>query len=145
MTRKKAYQLVLSLLLALIAGLLIAGVVRLYLEGAAARAAGDLFYPVFTREKMAALFSSLLPLAAVAAGFPLAGAVLGIRDEEAERPAQCRPAAGAPQRPGRRLRLLRLSLLLLSVLLIAAGVRNGGLEDVLTKASAICMECIGIG
>lgn len=144
MTRKKAYQLVLSLLLALIAGLLIAGVVRLYLEGAA-RAAGDLFYPVFTREKMAALFSYLLPLAAVAAGFSLAGAVLGIRGEEAERPAQCRPAAGGPQRPGRRLRLLRLSLLLLSVLLIAAGVRNGGLEDVLTKASAICMECIGIG
>ena len=40
---------------------------------------------------------------------------------------------------------IRLVLLLAAVLLIALGAANGGARDVLAKAKAICMECIGLG
>ena len=33
----------------------------------------------------------------------------------------------------------------LAVGFIVLGVLNGGLEDVMTKANAICMECVGRG
>jgi len=40
---------------------------------------------------------------------------------------------------------LRTVLYLLAVLLIALGVMNGGMWDVLVKAINICTECIGLG
>lgn len=55
------------------------------------------------------------------------------------------PARGVPQDGGRGVLALRLALLALAAALIAAGIQNGGLEDVLTKANAICMECVGLG
>ena len=39
----------------------------------------------------------------------------------------------------------RVALLILAAALIAAGICNGGLRDVLQKATMICTECIGIG
>nr|MBE6545081.1 thioredoxin [Oscillospiraceae bacterium] len=32
-----------------------------------------------------------------------------------------------------------------ALILIAAGIFNGGMEDVLQKAVKICTECIGLG
>ena len=49
------------------------------------------------------------------------------------------------QAGGRGVLAIRLALLVLAAALIALGIRNGGLEDVLTKANAICMECVGLG
>ncbi len=45
----------------------------------------------------------------------------------------------------RRLNLIRAALLIAAALMIAAGVANGGLRDVLYKAKNICTECIGLG
>ena len=44
-----------------------------------------------------------------------------------------------------RLNLIRAALLIVAALMIAAGVFNGGLRDVLYKAKNICTECIGLG
>lgn len=40
---------------------------------------------------------------------------------------------------------VQLALILLSAVLIALGVANGGMEDVVQKAVKICTECIGLG
>ena len=38
-----------------------------------------------------------------------------------------------------------LVLSLLAICLMLAGIHRGEMKTVLTKATAICMECIGIG
>ena len=38
-----------------------------------------------------------------------------------------------------------LVLCLLAICLMLAGIQRGEMKTVLTKATAICMECIGIG
>ena len=40
---------------------------------------------------------------------------------------------------------IRIVLLAASIVLIAAGIMNGGMRDVLIKAINICTECIGLG
>ena len=52
MARKKAFLIVQAVLCALTAGLLAAGAIGLYLDGAAKQAEGDLFYYMFTRERV---------------------------------------------------------------------------------------------
>ena len=69
MARKKIYLIIESILCALTASLLMAAAVRMYLEGAAVQASGDLFYYIFTREKAGAALASLLPLIAGALAF----------------------------------------------------------------------------
>lgn len=39
----------------------------------------------------------------------------------------------------------RILLYAAALLLIAAGILNGGMRDVLIKAINICTECIGLG
>lgn len=54
--------------------------------------------------------------------------------------------AEAPQKCScKYLRILRLAMIVLAFVLIILGVFNGGAEDVLKKAIAICTECIGLG
>lgn len=55
------------------------------------------------------------------------------------------PARGVAQDGGRGVMALRVAVAVLAVALIVLGVLNGGLEDVMTKANAICMECVGLG
>ena len=68
-----------------------------------------------------------------------------------EKAAGVAPGAGTVALPAvaqdgsRGMWIFRGAVLILAVVLIVAGVRNGGLEDVLTKANAICMECVGLG
>lgn len=46
---------------------------------------------------------------------------------------------------GRRIRGLQAALLVLSAAMIAHGIWNGSMADVLNKAVRICTECIGLG
>lgn len=43
------------------------------------------------------------------------------------------------------LRVIRITLAVVAVIFIVVGIFNGGAEDVLKKAIAICTECIGLG
>lgn len=263
MTWKKLYLFVLAVLWALVAVLLAVGAVQMYAEGAAIQAGGDLFYYIYTREKVGEKIAPLLPLIFAALMMTIVGWLMGIKDVAADAPARdveiqrnltcarvqspsaamaaerskqrrlcfggwlafalCmvpiamyvvnpanldRPldteadlfallrtfvpctalgiaslavsailsgrsmvreteaakaqiasekAAGikpepihtpikaVPQDGGRVVLCLRIAFIALAVMLIIAGIQNGGLEDVLTKANAICMECVGLG
>ena len=152
MKRNKAYMIIESVLCALTAGLLAAAAIRMYVHGAAVQASGDLFYYIYTREKVGAVLLNLLPLVAALAAFTIAGWVLGIKDESAQKPAALKGmdvkasvARAVPQQTGKRMRILRIVILLLAVVLIILGVCNGGIDDVLAKGAAICTECVGLG
>ncbi len=154
MTRRKAFLIVQSLFCALVAGLLAAGALSLYFDGAAKQAAGDLFYAMFTRERAAAWLLPILPLFLCSLGLTAAGLILGIRDENADKPVrdESLPRAmsrvrekAASRQADRKTLILRTAALLIALILIAAGVLNGGLEDVLAKGIAICTECVGLG
>ncbi len=152
MTRKKVYMIIESVLCALAAGVLAAAAIRMYLHGAAIQASGDLFYYIFTREKVGAVLANILPLIIALIAFTVAGWILGIRDETADKPAalngidvKASVAKAVPQKTGRREYILRIVILILAIVLIILGVKNGGLEDVLAKGASICTECVGLG
>ena len=152
MKRKKIYLLIESALCALAAGLLSAAAIRMYVHGAAIQASGDLFYYIYTREKVVTALEAILPLITALIAFTVAGWVLGIRDEAADKPAALNgmdlkqsTARAVPQKAGRREHIIRIIILILAVVLIFLGVRNGGLEDVLAKGASICTECVGLG
>ena len=61
---------------------------------------------------------------------------------DCEQPAPERLRSGAD---GRKTVVLRTALIVIALAMIAAGIVNGGMDDVLAKGSAICTECVGIG
>lgn len=110
------------------------------------RETGSSTEPIFTRERAAAQIGRVMPLfalwgvgliAALAAGTPARAARGGGG-----------PAANAPTKgvsaTGRRA-WARAGLCAAALTLIALGILNGGLNDVLVKAINICTECIGLG
>ena len=154
MERKKVFLITQSLLCALVAGLLAGIALYLYFEGAAKQAAGDLFYYSFTREKAGGALRIVLPVFAVSLGLTITGLILGIRDENADKPVRdpdgMRDAGSlrdraVHQKAERKTVYLRAAVLVLAAALILAGILNGGMEDVLAKGAAICTECIGLG
>lgn len=147
MKGKKAYLFVQSLLCALLAGWLAAAAIRMYAEGAAIQASGELFHYIFTREKAAAALKPMAPLFFLSLGVTVSGWLLGVKDDT---PSLCKtvsplPAKAVPQEGSRASTVIRAAVLALAALFIVLGVLNGGLEDVLAKANAICMECVGLG
>ena len=67
-----------------------------------------------------------------------------------DRPAEGKNLVPAPERlrsgaDGRKRVVLRTALIVIALAMIAAGIVNGGMDDVLAKGSAICTECVGIG
>ena len=154
MTRTKLFLIVQSVLCALVAGLLAAGALSLYLDGAAKQAQGDLFYYMFTREKAGAVLLPILPVFAVSLGMTIAGIILDIRDESAGKPVRdeklLRDLGSIQDRAvhqvaARNQIYLRVVVITLAVCMIIAGILNGGLEEVLAKGATICTECVGLG
>ncbi|MBR5110562.1 MAG: hypothetical protein IK099_10225 [Clostridia bacterium] len=147
MTGKKAYLFVQSLLCALLAGWLAAAAVRMYVEGAAVQASGELFHYIFTREKAAAALKPMAPLFFASLGVTVSGWLLGVKDDAPSISKAVSPLPGkaVSQEGARAVSVTRAAVLALAVAFITLGILNGGLEDVLTKANAICMECVGLG
>lgn len=125
---------------------LIAGGVALYVRGTAAVSAGTAD-AVFTRAQAADLLRGFMVPALLLAALLLLSAVLG-RTDAPNAPGDPKPFArgaepvGAYRGTGAKGVWL---LLVVSAALIAAGILNGGLRDVLVKAINICTECIGLG
>ena len=154
MTRTKLFLIVQAVLCAVIAVLLAAGALSLYLDGAAKQAEGDLFYYMFTRERAGAKLAPILPLIFCALGLTIAGVILGIKDENAEKPVRDEKLLrdlgsirekAVHQQADQKTRILRTAVLVIALILIILGILNGGLEDVLAKGAAICTECVGLG
>ena len=154
MSRKTVFLAVQSVLCALAAGLLAAAAVELYLDGAAKQAEGDLFYYMYTRERVEAKLLPLLPLLFACLGMAACGLALGIRDENQDRPMRdeklLRDLGKVRDRSVRRaaspkVLALRTALIALAAVLILAGILNGGLAELLAKGAAVCSECIGLG
>ncbi|MBR3333456.1 MAG: hypothetical protein IKG23_04130 [Clostridia bacterium] len=154
MTREKVFMTVQAALCAVIAALLAAGALSLYLDGAAKQAEGDLFYYMFTRERVGAKLLPVLPLLFCSIGLTAAGVILGIRDGKADKPVKDEKLLrdlgnlrekAVHQQADRKTAILRTAVLVAALVLIVIGIINGGLEDVLAKGAAICTECVGLG
>ena len=154
MTRKKLFMAVQAVLCIVIAVLLAAGALSLYLDGAAKQAEGDLFYYMYTRERVGAKLLPVLPLLFCAIGLTIVGIILGIRDGNTDKPVKdeklLRDLGSIQERTvhqqaDQKTKILRRAVLIIALILIVIGILNGGLEDVLAKGAAICTECVGLG
>ena len=74
----------------------------------------------------------------------IAGLLLGVKDENAEKPKGMATASESAD-PPKHAAGLQMILIAAAVLLILAGALNGSALDVLYKAITICTECIGLG
>ena len=139
--KKKLFLILQSVLCVALALGLAAGALGIYLEGSA-RQAADPLSRVYTPEAVAAALRPVLPLLLIVLLLSAAGLLLGLRDENAEKPVK----TGAYPRHRRAApRWLRPAMLVLALALIAAGVFNGSARDVFSKAVKICTECVGLG
>ncbi len=150
MTRKKLYLLFQTFLCSLTAILLSVAALQLYLDGASRQAQGDMFYYMFTRERVISRLQPLIPLFFTSIGFTIAGNILGIQDEDSNRiehdnqqlrRLSCSPCTSHVH----HISAIRCFVMLIAVVMIVAGILNGGLENVLAKGAAICTECVGLG
>ena len=155
MTDRKVYLFVQSVLCVLTAAVMIFGMLSLYQEGMARRAA-DPLASIYSRQILADYFTRIAPLFFATLGAALAGILLGVKDERADLPSRNPPAArvkdpnppmptGAKPASKDRRAVWQIALLVLAVLFIVLGILNGSMKDVLIKAINICTECIGLG
>ena len=142
MKQKRFLSLLASALtLALCAALCAAALVQ-YAQGAARRAAsGSALTPVFTRAEAVRWARILAPLALAWLLTAFAAAAFGIQPRK-EQPGRAARPLPAPRQTGG---WLRRTLYAIALILVALGIYNGGLHDVLVKAINICSECIGLG
>ena len=85
MTRTRIYLILQAALCVLLVALLSVSAVSIYREGAARKAEQPLA-PIYTREIAAERFAPIAPLFFAALGLMVAGLVLGVRDEKADKP-----------------------------------------------------------
>jgi len=146
MNWSKVTRIAAAVLTLALAAALCAAVLTLYAAGQARRArTGSLTAPVFTREDAAVQLRRVSPLAALWLASLVAAAAAGAPAGRRGRPARQARLRMRGQEETPRRRALRAALYAAAVALLAAGILNGGLNDVLVKAVNICTECIGLG
>ena len=148
MKKRKIYQIILAAVSILLAALLCASAVSVYLEGSARRAKNPLeniYTPGIAAEKL----TRIAPLFLLFIILLFAGLLPGLRKEKKERKAG---SAGTGSEPpavrngnGKKNGALQTVVVVTAVILIIAGILNGSAYDVLIKAITICTECIGLG
>ena len=147
-------------IICILAVILLAGAaIGLYEKGKAAKAEDPTAY-IYTRESAVSAAAPGVFMLIAGFGFSIAGAVMGICDENDDKPASAdacgdgmKRAAGAqaakkPEEAAAwkgRMHKIRLAVLVVSVICIIAGMVNGNMKDILIKAINICTECIGLG
>ena len=145
MKKKKLFLIAQSVLCVALTAMLAAAALGLYREGLALKAADPLSW-IYTREKVIAAMTPMLPLLMLSLAVTLVGLFLGLRDGNADKSAGVRAEAGRGEEQTRgSLKALRTALLILALALIAAGIFNGSARDVFGKAVKICTECVGLG
>ena len=142
MDKRKIYLIIQSMLCIALAVLLAVAVIGIYREGVSAKEENPLLW-VFSKERIAEHFRTVLPLLVLCVGFSAVGLFAGWTDENSRK--RVNSAAYEKAKPAGREKALQLVLMLAAVCLLIAGVLNGGARDVFAKAVKICSECIGLG
>ena len=139
--------------------LLTGAAIGIYGKGKAAKAEDPTAY-IYTRESAVSAAAPGVFMLIAGFGFSIAGAVMGICDENDDKPASAdacgdgmkraaeAQAAKNPEKAAAwkgRMYKIRLAVLVVSVICIIAGMVNGNMKDILIKAINICTECIGLG
>ena len=140
---------VLSVLLAvcciLLAVILAAGAVCIYLDGSS-RKTEDPLEAIYTTDAAARVFTIAAPVSAVSAGLLIICILLGVKaPKDRMPPGQDGTAQTAAEPEPKHKGFIRAFILIAAVLLILAGILNGSAMDVFIKAINICTECIGLG
>ncbi len=138
--KNKLFLAIQSIVCILLAVLLIAAVVGIYRDGAAAHEADPLSW-IFSREIAAERFLPIIPLFFAAVGLAAVGMILGVRDENGLKPVK----GGNVENRAPGGKTVRTVLLIAAIALIIAGIFNGSAGDVFSKAVKICSECVGLG
>ncbi len=143
MNTRKSLLIAQAVLCILCAGMLAAGIIRLYCEGAAYQSDGHPDAWIFTREKIGTVLLPCLVPFLLSVGVTITSVLRGIRVNESA--AQCNTPFTSVSSDVKRQTAARWVVLILALICIAAGVWNGSMRDVLYKAVNLCTECIGLG
>ena len=148
-----------SILCILAVILLTGAAIGIYGKGRTAKAEDPTAY-IYTRESAVSAAAPGVFMIIAGFGFSIAGAVMGICDENDDKPASAdacgdgmkraaeAQAAKKPEEAAAgkgRMYKIRLAVLVVSVICIIACMVNGNMKDILIKAINICTECIGLG
>ena len=147
-------------ILCILAVILLAGAaIGIYGKGKAAKAEDPTAY-IYTRESAMSAVAPGVFILIAGFGFSIAGAVMGIRDENDDKPVPADVCGDVMKRTAEahtakkpeeadsekgRIHKIRIAVLIFSVICIIAGIANGNMKDILIKAINICTECIGLG
>ncbi len=146
MKKRKIYPIILAAVSILLAALLCASAVSVYLEGSARRAENPL-ENIYTREIAAEKLTLIAPVFLLLIILLFAGLLPGLRKEK-KKTGHTGTGSEAPAvRNGeeKKKKVLQTVVVVTAVILIIAGILNGSAYDVLIKAITICSECIGLG
>jgi len=143
MKRGRLYLLLQAAVCIALVALLAGSAITIYEEGSA-RKAEQPMESIYTPQAVAEKLLPIAPLFWIGVGLSIAGLLLGVKDENAEKP-KGMAAASESDDPPKHAAGLQMILIAAAVLLILAGALNGSALDVLYKAITICTECIGLG
>lgn len=138
----KILPVLLAVCCILLAVILAAGAVVIYLDGSARRAENPL-ESIYTAEKAGQVLAAALPLFLVLLCILAICLVTGVKPKTGK--ASGNAVRMEKQAEPKHVNTLRAVVVIAAVLLIIAGILNGGALDVLVKAINICTECVGLG
>ena len=127
----------------LLAAVLAAGAVRIYMEGSARKAA-DPLESIYTAEEVTRKLFAAVPLIANSVILLLMCLAVKVKDPDADRPAKAEGRM-TPKNETKSTKIVQAVVVVAAVLLIIAGICNGSALDVLIKGINICTECVGLG
>ena len=127
----------------LLAAVLAAGAVRIYMEGSARKAA-DPLESIYTAEEVTRKLFAAVPLIANSVILLLMCLAVKVKDPDADRPAKAEGRM-TPKKETKSKKIVQAVVVAAAVLLIIAGICNGSALDVLIKGINICTECVGLG
>lgn len=147
MKQKKILLIIQAVLWGVTALVLIGSALSIYGSGLSLRSANPTA-DIYTVEAIRQRAVFALPVLAVSMATSVILAVLGVRDESADKAAvNVDFGKNTPERglTGASLKRFRTIMIAAALICIIIGMLNGSMSDVFIKASKICTECIGLG
>ena len=159
MDRTKVFLTIQTVICVLVVLMLSFGAIGVYKEGKAGKEA-DPSAHIYTKEEAVSAAACGMMTAFLGLGISVACWIMGIKDENADKPVSfariskdpvtgrvCKPLDENKKKaiPPDKLKIIRLAVLALAVIFIIAGIANGNMYAIMIKAINICTECVGLG